>query len=99
MTPHKPEKQAALCPCRHACLLLSGVWGQVGFQLLDELARREGIKIDKLQKKAAVGKGRLCGKRVVLAKPMTFMNVSGESVSALLHFYKVRSRAHQTLCF
>ncbi|KAK9840792.1 hypothetical protein WJX81_005049 [Elliptochloris bilobata] len=61
----------------------------VGFQLLDELARREGIAVDKLQKKAATGRGHLCGKRVVLAKPLTFMNLSGDSVSALVQFYKV----------
>ena len=37
-----------------------------------------------------MGKGRLCGKRVLLAKPLTFMNVSGESVGALVRFYKAR---------
>jgi len=50
--------------------------------------RRAGI--NKLERKAAVGKGRLCGKRVLLAKPLTFMNVSGESVGALVRFYKAR---------
>ena len=57
--------------------------------LIDELARREGIAVDKMQKNAATGRGRLCGQRVVLAKPMTFMNLSGDSVGALVHFYKV----------
>jgi hypothetical protein len=53
--------------------------------------RRAGI--NKLEGKAAVGKGRLCGKRVLLAKPLTFMNVSGESVGALVRFYKARPAA------
>ena len=57
--------------------------------LIDELARREGIPVDKMQKSAATGRGRLCGQRVVLAKPLTFMNLSGDSVGALVQFYKV----------
>ena len=46
--------------------------------------------MDKLQYSAAVGRGRLCNKRVLLAKPMTFMNNSGESVGKLARYYKVR---------
>ena len=62
---------------------------QVGFMLVDELARREGIAVDKLQKEAATGRGRLYGQRVVMAKPLTYMNLSGDSVSALINYYKV----------
>ena len=70
----------------------SMVWGalQVGFQLIDTIARAEGIAVNKLQEGAAVGRGRLAGQRILLAKPMTFMNVSGESVRKLVNFYKVR---------
>ncbi|CAL5229078.1 g12334 [Coccomyxa viridis] len=61
----------------------------VGFMLLDTLARQLGIHMDKLQFSAAVGRGRLCEKRVLLAKPMTFMNNSGESVGKLARYYKI----------
>ena len=57
--------------------------------LIDALARQQGIHLDKLQHSAAVGRGRLCDKRVLLAKPMTFMNNSGESVGKLARYYKV----------
>lgn len=43
-----------------------------------------------MQETAAVGRGRFCGKKVLLVKPMTFMNVSGEAVGKLARFYRVR---------
>lgn len=64
---------------------------QVGFMLIDVLARQLGISVDKLQHNAAVGRGRFCEKRVLLVKPMTFMNVSGEAVGKLARYYKVSS--------
>ncbi len=67
--------------CRH-------VRAQVGFMLVDELARQLGASLDKLQHSAALGRGRFCGKRVLLAKPMTFMNNSGESVGKLARYFK-----------
>lgn len=61
----------------------------VGFMVIDSIARGAGIDMRKLEKSAAVGRGHLHGRKVVLAKPMTFMNNSGESVAALAKFYKV----------
>lgn len=61
----------------------------VGFMAVDALARREGIAMDRLQETALVGRGRLCGKKVVLVKPMTFMNVSGEPIGKLSRFYRI----------
>ncbi len=60
----------------------------VGFMVIDELARSEGIECRKLEKSAAVGRGEVSGRQVLLAKPMTFMNNSGDSVAALAKFYK-----------
>ena len=71
-------------------IVLIKPWMQVGFMLMDVLARQLGIHMDKLQHNAAVGRGRLCEKRVLLAKPMTFMNNSGESVGKLARYYKVQ---------
>ncbi|EFJ49268.1 hypothetical protein VOLCADRAFT_59597 [Volvox carteri f. nagariensis] len=61
----------------------------VGFMVIDELARQAGIDCRKLEKSAAVGKGEVHGKQVLLVKPVTFMNNSGESVAALAKFYRV----------
>jgi PTH1 family peptidyl-tRNA hydrolase len=50
----------------------------VGFQCLDYLAARHNIAFDKKNMKAIWGKGALAGKEVILAKPQTFMNLSGQ---------------------
>jgi PTH1 family peptidyl-tRNA hydrolase len=57
--------------------------------VIDAIARGEGIDMRKLEKSAAVGRGAVAGRKVLLAKPVTFMNNSGESVAALAKYYKV----------
>jgi PTH1 family peptidyl-tRNA hydrolase len=64
-------------------------YAQVGFALLDELAASEGISINETKSKALIGKGRIAGTPVVLAKPQTYMNLSGESVGPLARFFKI----------
>ena len=61
----------------------------IGFLTIDELSRRTGIIPNKLKFKATVGEGRIGTEKVVLVKPQTFMNLSGESVRELMSFYKV----------
>ena len=61
----------------------------VGFLAVDELARRHGIAWRGRQARAEVAKGTINGIPVVLAKPQTFMNLSGESVSGLLNWHKI----------
>jgi PTH1 family peptidyl-tRNA hydrolase len=61
----------------------------VGFLAVDELARRHGITWRGRQARAEVAKGTINGIPVVLAKPQTFMNLSGESVSGLLNWHKI----------
>lgn len=61
----------------------------VGFDTIDVLAERYGISVDAKKHKALYGKGIVEGNRVVLAKPQTFMNLSGESVRELIDFYKI----------
>lgn len=63
----------------------------VGFRALEALAARHNIKIKKLKFKALTGDGDINGKRVLLIKPQTFMNLSGESVGAAMRFYKLDS--------
>ena len=61
----------------------------VGFSVIDVLADRIGIDVSEKKHRALCGKGMLEGQKVILAKPQTFMNLSGESVRAMVDFYKV----------
>ena len=56
----------------------------VGFRFIDLLARKAGIRLNDRRAKAVLGQGRIAGHEVVLAKPRTFMNNSGEGVEYLL---------------
>ena len=60
----------------------------VGFEIIDALARRNRISVEKSKCKAVVGEGIIGGQRAVLCKPQTFMNLSGESVVQLQNWYK-----------
>ncbi|WP_380285691.1 aminoacyl-tRNA hydrolase [Kitasatospora purpeofusca] len=60
----------------------------IGFMVVDLLARRMGAKFKAHKSRAQVAEGRLAGRRVVLAKPQSFMNLSGGPVTALRDFYK-----------
>lgn len=60
----------------------------MGFLALDLLADKYGIKVDRLKFKALTGEGRIEGKKVLLVKPQTYMNLSGESVREVMNFYK-----------
>jgi peptidyl-tRNA hydrolase, PTH1 family len=60
-----------------------------GFMVLDELARRVGGRFSSHKAGADVLETRLAGRRVVLARPRSFMNVSGPAVAATARFYKI----------
>ena len=59
-----------------------------GFDAIDRLADKHGIKIDKLKHKALIGEGRINSEKVVLVKPQTYMNLSGESIVSVCQFFK-----------
>lgn len=61
----------------------------LGFITIDRLASKHDIKVDKIKFKALVGDGRIAGQKVLLVKPQTYMNLSGESVREVANFYKV----------
>jgi len=61
----------------------------VGFMVIDRLAQETGISLSRVQQKAIIGLGNLGERKVLLAKPQTFMNLSGESVAGLVRFYKI----------
>ena len=61
----------------------------IGFDVIDRLAEKENISVIESKHKALIGKGYVAGEKVILAKPQTYMNLSGESVRALVDYYKV----------
>jgi len=61
----------------------------VGFMVIDELCKELSVKLSRMQGKALVGSGVLDECKVILAKPQTFMNLSGQSVGSLVKFYKI----------
>ncbi len=61
----------------------------VGFRTADALQKRCGCKINRLRSKALTGRCELGGQSVLLVKPQTYMNLSGESVGPLASYYKV----------
>ena len=62
----------------------------MGFLAIDRLAERNGIRVSRPEAKALVGSGRISGCEAVLAKPQTFMNLSGTSVKPLAEKYGVQ---------
>ncbi len=59
----------------------------LGFMAVDELANRAAIRVERPEGKALVGRGKLAGEEILLAKPQTYMNLSGISVRELLAKY------------
>ena len=71
-----------------------GTRHNAGFSAIDILAEEYAIPYGGTQKKAATGKGMIGGKKVMLAKPLTYMNLSGEAVRALCDYYKIDTQTH-----
>jgi peptidyl-tRNA hydrolase, PTH1 family len=61
----------------------------IGFMLIDQLAEKIGARGMKVQSKAIITSGLYEERKLILAKPQTYMNLSGQSVQGLLHFYKI----------
>ena len=61
----------------------------IGFMLIDRLAIRLNARMSRLQSKALIASARYESAKVILAKPQTFMNLSGQAVQSLARFYKI----------
>lgn len=61
----------------------------IGFDVIDRLAEEENIAVLEKKHRAVIGKGIVAGEKCILAKPVTFMNLSGECVRELIDYYKV----------
>ena len=62
----------------------------LGFLTVESLARDEGIRVSRPEENALVGRGSVCGHETLLAKPLSFMNLSGSPVKRLLHRYDLQ---------
>jgi len=61
----------------------------IGFMAADELEKRSGVRLNKLRYRALTGEVRIAGQRVLVLKPQTYMNLSGEAVKLAGGFYKI----------
>ena len=66
-----------------------GTRHNVGFDVIDALADKYNITVDGKKSRAYIGKGIIEGQKVILAKPQTYMNLSGESIRSLIDYYKI----------
>ena len=66
-----------------------GTRHNVGFDVIDRLADKYNIAVDVKKHRALLGKGVIEGQKVILAKPQTYMNLSGESIRSLVDYYKI----------
>lgn len=64
----------------------------VGFDVVDLISCRYNIPVNRVKFKGMCGEGEICGNRVMLLKPSTYMNLSGESVSEAVNFYKLENK-------
>jgi PTH1 family peptidyl-tRNA hydrolase len=71
----------------------------IGFMTLDALAKRLGVKFSKTECDAKTAAGIYRGEKFVLAKPQTYMNLSGESVKKLVRAYGVDEKSELTVCY
>ena len=62
----------------------------IGFMLVSHLAEELGVSFSRVQSKALVTKTEYQGSRLILAKPQTYMNLSGQAVKSLKNFYKIK---------
>lgn len=70
-------------------LQYEGTRHNVGFDVIDLLADKYNITVETRKGRAYIGKGMIEGRKVIVAKPQTYMNLSGESVKSLVDYYKI----------
>jgi len=61
----------------------------IGFMVIDRMAETAGIRLGRVQSNAIIGDGSLAQKSLILAKPQTYMNLSGNAVGALARYYRI----------
>ena len=76
-----------------------GTRHNVGFDVIDALADKYNISVTEREKRAFCGKGVIEGQKVILVKPQTYMNLSGESVRGFIDYYKVDTEIELLVIF
>ena len=71
----------------------------IGFDTVDALAERYHISITEKKHRALCGSGVIEGTKVILAKPQTYMNLSGESIAEIVNFYKLDPESEMLIIF
>ncbi len=61
----------------------------VGFHVIDKMAKDHNISVTKIKHKAVVGEGRIGSEKVLLVKPQTYMNLSGQTLLDIYQYYKI----------
>ena len=67
----------------------AGTRHNIGFEAIDYIADKYNIELNRLKFKGVFGEGFISGKKVILLKPTTYMNLSGESIREVVNFYKI----------
>jgi peptidyl-tRNA hydrolase, PTH1 family len=75
-----------------------GTRHNVGWDAIELLAKRNHIFVKARRNRAIVGEGTIAGKKVVLARPLTFMNLSGEAVAGLARRYRINPEDIVVIC-
>ena len=66
-----------------------GTRHNIGFEAVDYIADKYNIELNRIKFKGIFGEGMINGKKVILLKPTTYMNLSGESIREVVNFYKI----------
>lgn len=66
-----------------------GTRHNIGFEAIDYIADKYNIELNRIKFKSVFGEGFINGKKVILLKPTTYMNLSGESIREVINFYKI----------
>ena len=70
----------------------------MGFLVVDRIAEKCGISVNRMKHRALVGEGRISGRKALLVKPQTYMNLSGQSIAPAANFYKIPADHIIVLC-
>ena len=75
-----------------------GTRHNAGFLALNYIAEDAGVKVNRIKFKSTVGEAKIAGRRCLLMKPSTFMNLSGQAVTEAMRFYKLPPQRVVILC-
>ncbi len=77
----------------------AGTRHNTGYDIIDELSDRYNIRVNKNKHRALIGKGKIEGMDVLLVKPVTYMNLSGESLKEVTDYYKTDIKDHMIVIY